>query len=328
MAQSEYNIQHIESLLSDSKAVIIGCTDNVRFTHPAPIGSSDSESITFVSERRNDRQHLIDHSKARVVVCDKSVSIRREWVQSGRAFIVVDRPRLVFSRIVSMIFLPAARREIHRTAVVSPHAKLGKSLHIGPNVVIGAAEIGDNTVIYGNVFIFDNVRIGANVVIKPGAVIGGSGFGLEKTPEGKVEMFPHIGSVIVGDDVEIGANTCIDRGALGDTVIGSGTKLDNLVHIAHNVKIGRRCVVTASATIAGSVILGDDVWVAPAATIQDGWEMGNKSMLGTASYLNRRLPEGETWIGAPAMPLEKFARQRVLLRQLPQRQNKGPGNEA
>ncbi|HOR30674.1 MAG TPA: UDP-3-O-(3-hydroxymyristoyl)glucosamine N-acyltransferase, partial [Candidatus Syntrophosphaera thermopropionivorans] len=149
--------------------------------------------------------------------------------------------------------------------------------------------------------------------IKNGARIGQTGFGFVKNEKGEWEKFPQIGNVIIEDNVEIGANTCIDRGALSTTTIGYGTKIDNLVEIAHNVQIGKNCIITGNVSIAGSCIIGDEVWIGPSVTINNGLKIGSKSFISIGSVIIKNLPPSSDVIGNPAEPKELYVKKRNAL---------------
>ena len=148
--------------------------------------------------------------------------------------------------------------------------------------------------------LYDDVAIGSNCVIKEGAVIGGTGFGFEVDDEGNHFRFPQLGGVIIGNNVEIGANTCIDRGALSSTVIGDFTKIDNQCHIAHNNKIGRNCIITSGTQIAGSNVIGDNIWFGPNSTIKEWCDIESDSFVGIGSVVIRKVKTGARVFGVPA----------------------------
>lgn len=248
---------------------------------------------------------------------------------SDRATIVVNVPKLAFAKAAAVLHPPKRRSPgIHATAVIARDAVVGRDVFIGAYVCVGeesvvgngtqiraGAKIGDNVrigdecVVHPNVFIEDGCTIADRVVLHAGVVIGADGFGYVKDESGSHIKFPQIGTVVIEDDVEIGANTCIDRGALGETRIGAGTKIDNLVQIAHNVRIGRRCVIAAMVGISGSVVIEDDVTlagqvgVADHVTIKRGVTVGAKS----AVFPNKTLTKG-FWMGIPARPFDEYKR--------------------
>jgi UDP-3-O-[3-hydroxymyristoyl] glucosamine N-acyltransferase len=160
--------------------------------------------------------------------------------------------------------------------------------------------VGDRTTIHAGVHIHGPARIGADVTIQAGTVIGASGYGYERAEDGTLEPFPQIGGVEIGDGVEIGANVCIDRAALGTTRIGARTRIDNLVHIAHNVQIGADCAVIANAMLGGSTQVGDRAWIAPSATIREQRRIGEDATVGLGAVVLASVPPGATVVGNPA----------------------------
>lgn len=193
---------------------------------------------------------------------------------------------------------------IHPTAVIESKIS-GKNVYIGPFVYIGKnVTIGNNCKINSNVSIYGNTVIGNNVIVDSCTVIGADGFGFEKNNSGKWEKFPHIGGVEIHDDVEIGANTCIDRGTLENTVIGKGTKIDNLVHIAHNVTIGTNCVVIAQSLIAGSCVIEDNAYIAMSVCVRNGIKIGKNSVVGMGAVVTKNVSPNITVFGVPAKPIK------------------------
>jgi len=185
--------------------------------------------------------------------------------------IVVDNPRLWFIKVVRKFFLPRQPPRIHPSAVIN----------------------------------YDCVEIGKNVRIGPNCTIGFEGFGFEENEEGSHERFPHIGKVILGDNVEVGGNTCIDRGALEDTMIGEGTKIDNLVHIAHGVKIGKNCQIIALTCIGGGVTIEDWAYVGIGASVRNQMKIGEKAFIGMGAVVVKDVDPGITVIGNPARPMKR-----------------------
>ncbi|MBX7055702.1 MAG: UDP-3-O-(3-hydroxymyristoyl)glucosamine N-acyltransferase [Pyrinomonadaceae bacterium] len=252
------------------------------------------------------------------------------------AVIYVDDPRLAFS-IVCEILHPPKRLDpaIHPTAVISPTVKIGDGVFIGAHVTIGegsvigddcqirpGSQIGDNvtigsgSILSSNVIIGDGCTLGSNVVLHAGVVIGTDGFGFARDKDRYVK-FPQIGTVMIEDDVEIGANTCIDRGALGETRIGEGTKIDNLVQIAHNVKIGKRVVIAGQSGIAGSSVIEDDVVIAGQVGISDHVTIKQGAVIGAKSavFPNKIVRPG-FWTGIPVQRSADYLKQAALLRNL------------
>lgn len=259
---------------------------------------ADSHSLIWVAKNKPGKEVIINSSAANVIVCDPVVDTT-QIDTTIKTLILTPDPRLYFLNVVRQFFTPKSPVGIHPSAVIHPETVIGQNVFIGPNCIIGKVIIGDDCALHGNVYLYDNVRIGSRVVIKPGTVIGGEGYGYQKNAEGVWEKFPHVGSVTIEDDVEIGGNTCIDRGTLGNTLIKKGAKIDNLVHIAHNVVIGERTMVIAHSQIAGSSVVGDDVWISPSCTLAKS-VIGNNSTIGIGSVVIRNIREKEMWFGNPA----------------------------
>ena len=214
---------------------------------------------------------------------------------------------------------------IEAGAVIGEFVEIGSGTIIGPSAVIGAqCKIGRDCAV-GPGATITNSLLGNRVLVHSGARLGQDGFGF--TPGGKgLEKMPHIGRVILQDDVEIGANTTIDRGALADTIIGEGTKIDNLVQIAHNVRIGRNCVITGHCGLSGSVTLGDNVMLGGRVGIADHVTLGNGVQVAAASGVMNDIPDNERWGGLPAQPLKQFFRELSMIRTLA-REKRKPSNE-
>ncbi len=201
-------------------------------------------------------------------------------------------------------------------AVVGPGARVGERSVIGPGCVLGeGAIVGDDCVLHASVTLYDGVRLGHRVVLHAGVVVGADGFGYAASPRGAVKV-RHLGGVVIGDDVEVGANTAIDRGTLDDTVVGAGTKIDNLCQVGHNVRIGRSCLIAGLTGIAGSAVVGDGAVLGGAVAVADHVRIGAGARIAGRSGVTKDVPPGETWAGFPARPYRQFARQLYLLDRL------------
>ncbi|HLJ63667.1 MAG TPA: UDP-3-O-(3-hydroxymyristoyl)glucosamine N-acyltransferase, partial [Stellaceae bacterium] len=228
---------------------------------------------------------------------------------------------------------PVLAGTIAPSAVIDGSAKLGEECVVGPQAVIGPGveigrrcQIGAHAVIGAGVVLGDEVRVGAHVTLShslvgsrvrllPGARIGQDGFGFAPSPSGHLKV-PQLGRVVIGDDVEIGANTTIDRGAISDTVIGAGSKIDNLVHLAHNVELGRGCVLVGQVGVAGSSKLGDFVMAGGQAGIAGHLRVGSGAQIGAQAGVMRDIEPGAKMLGAPALPAREFFRQVAVLAQM------------
>jgi UDP-3-O-[3-hydroxymyristoyl] glucosamine N-acyltransferase len=256
-----------------------------------------------------------------------------------RTVIRAPEPRTAFARAMSR-FYPTAELKpgIHPTAVVGADVELGALVFIGPHAVVGDGTragvavsigagcvvgkrvvLGDGTVLHPNVTIYDNVDIGRGVIIHSGAVIGADGFGYVNEHD-RWHKFPQVGRVEIGDFVEIGANCCIDRAALGVTTIGEGTKLDNMVHVAHNCRIGRHVVVAAQTGFSGSVVVEDHAVIGGQVGIGDKARIESRAVLGSGCGVltSKVVHSGETVWGTPARPLRQHLEQLANLAKLPE----------
>jgi UDP-3-O-[3-hydroxymyristoyl] glucosamine N-acyltransferase len=271
---------------------------------------------------------------------------------AGLALLISKDPYRAFAAAAGKLY-PAAMRPgvifedegIVPGAYVHPDARLEPGVHVDPGAVIGArAEIGSGTVISANAVIGPDVRIGREcaigpnatvvhalvgnrVIIHAGARIGQDGFGFAMSPRGHLKV-PQTGRVIVQDDVEVGASTCIDRGSTRDTIIGEGTKIDNLVQIAHNVVIGRHCVIVSHAGISGSTKLGDFVVIAGQAGVVGHVEIGDGAQVGAQAGVMNNVPAGARYGGSPAQPARDWLRETAIIRRLVKKGGADKGRES
>ncbi len=252
--------------------------------------------------------------------------------------IEVEKPKLAFALIAEILHPPKQRApEIHPSSVIAPSAKVGDQVFVGAFVCIGenssvgdrtqiraGAKVGDNVrvgkncVIHPNVFLEDGVTIGDRVILHAGVVIGVDGFGYVRD-EHSHHKFPQIGTVVIEDDVELGAHTCVDRGALGRTRIGRGTKIDNLVHVGHNCDIGERVVIAAQTGISGSVTIEDDCIIGGQVGFGDHIRVQSGAIIGSkAGVLPGKIVRPGVWWGIPIQPLDEYKRLNAHVGRLPQ----------
>jgi UDP-3-O-[3-hydroxymyristoyl] glucosamine N-acyltransferase len=294
----------IKRLIGPEKCRIIGDMKR-EFCGVAPIVVAKIGDLAFCTKKPEDAVPTLKKSRASVILCSNDV-LSQNIVFSNKTLVAVDNPRLWFMRCLNAFFPAESRRGIHPSAFIGKNCKIDEDVYIGPNVSIGnRVLIGKGTKIYSGVQIHDRARIGKNVVLKSGCVIGSDGFGFERNDEGTFEKFPHVGGVVIKDDVEIGGNTCVDRGTLSNTIIGKGTKIDNLVHIAHNVVVGKNCAIIALAMIGGGAKIGDGAWVAPTACVRDGITVGKQSLVGMGAVVTKNVPDGDVVVGVPAKSVKE-----------------------
>jgi len=250
--------------------------------------------------------------------------------------IKVKNPKLAFALIAEVLHPPKQRDpEIHPTAVISESADVALNAFIGAFTCVGdnssvgegtqlraGAKIGDNVsigrncILHPNVFVEDGCTLGDNVILHAGVVIGSDGFGFVRG-EDRYVKFPQIGIVVIEDNVEIGANTCVDRGALGETRIGEGTKIDNLVQIAHNVQIGKRVVIAAQTGISGSTVIEDDCVIGGQVGFGDHARVQSGAIIGSqAGVLPGKIVRPGVWWGTPIQPLDEYKRQNAHVKGL------------
>jgi UDP-3-O-[3-hydroxymyristoyl] glucosamine N-acyltransferase len=265
-----------------------------------------------------------------------AVIVPKTFSSTKKTLIRVENTRVAFAKAVAVFFPePALAPGIHATVVVAKSAQIDPSAHIGPHCVIGErVKIGANTIllarnfvgddssiasdtrIFPNVTLYPRTQVGARVRIHAGTVIGADGFGYVQDGATHLKV-PQIGHVIIEDDVEIGANACIDRGALGATKIGRGTKIDNLVQVAHNVQTGEHCLLISQSGISGSTKLGNHVILAGQAGLAGHLKVGDGAQVGAQAGVMQDIGPGEKVLGAPGQDPRDFMRQAAALRRLP-----------
>ena len=274
---------------------------------------------------------LVEKTQASVIICPLDMTA------AGKVLIRVENPSLAFSQAVSIFIgkpVPLCQG-IHPTAIISPEARLGKDVNVGPYAVIEKGVVlGDRTtvgshcylgvevtagadcLIYPNVTIRERSVLGQRVIVHSGTVIGSDGFGYVLV-DGRHQKIPQVGIVEVQDDVEIGANVTIDRARFDKTVIGKGTKIDNLVQIAHNVRIGENCIIIAQVGISGSTILGENVILAGQAGLAGHLNIGAGVVVAAQSGVSNSIPAGTVVWGFPAKPQQEARRVNACVQRLP-----------
>ena len=292
--------------------------------------------ITFIGSARHAKKW--GESKAAAALVDHGIEVP-DHNPEVRALLFVDNADLAMAELLGLFVNDPPRPQpgissqavVDESAVIDPSATIMEFASVGPNTTIGTRTIiernvhiaGDCTIgedchFRCGVVIRERCKIGARVSIQPNAVIGADGFGYRPDGKGGLIKIPHIGTVILGDDVEIGAGTCVDRGKFGPTVIGPQTKLDNLVQIGHNVRIGRGCVFAAMAGVAGSTVIGDFCQFGGKSGIADHLNIGSQVKLAANSAIMRDVPDGATLAGLPAIDFNEFWRILRIWNKLPE----------
>jgi UDP-3-O-[3-hydroxymyristoyl] glucosamine N-acyltransferase len=296
----------------------------------AGLADARDGDITFAEDAR--RAANLAHSDASAAVVGSDVPCALPALRC-------DDPRALFTRILALfapdpaaVFVPG----IHPTAVIHPAAELGDVTSVGAYAVIGAgveigdgacigphvvieagARLGEGCVIHAHVTIRERCRLGREVILHPGVVVGSDGFGYHPGPGGLVRI-PQIGIVVLEDGVEIGANSCVDRATTGETRIRAGTKIDNLVQIAHNVRIGAHTAISAQTGISGSCVVGDGVTMGGQVGMADHLTLGDGVKVAAKSGLTRDVPDGQTVFGYPATEFKRGFRLVALTHRLPE----------
>ncbi len=295
----------------------------------APADRAQPKDLTFAE---NENYFLrAEQSAAAAVIVDGPFKSNR------KTLIRVPNARVAFAKVLPLFFpgavFPAG---VHPTAVVAASAWVDTTAHIGPYCVVGEkarigarsvlqalnsvganCQLGEDVNLFPNVVLYPGTEVGSRVRIHSGTVVGSDGFGYV-LDNGMHRKVPQIGNVVICDDVEIGANTTIDRGALGPTVIGKGTKIDNLVQIGHNVTLGEHCLLVSQVGIAGSTKLGSYVILAGQAGLAGHLKIGNRASVAAQSGVMTNIPDGEKWMWTPAQPDRQAKRQMIALQQLPE----------
>ena len=323
---------------------LLSKTKDVGITRIAPPLLADENTLALALGE--DEIANLSKTKAQAALVPLGVNIE------GFTTIEVERPRLAMMKLITMFYeAPHVNSGVHPSAVVHPTAKLGENVALGPNVVIGEyAEIGDNTKILANgyvgngakvgqncffhpgVNIGDRVQIGNDVILHHGVSLGADGFSFvtenpnnieqarkdgeikEANVEQVIFKIPSIGSVIIGNNVEIGANTAIDRGTIEDTIIGDNTKIDDLVMIGHNCRIGKGCMIISQVGIAGSCVIGDRVVIAGQAGLADHLNIGDDTIIAAQAGVSKSFPAKSIVVGSPAMPRKEFIKQLKVMK--------------
>jgi UDP-3-O-[3-hydroxymyristoyl] glucosamine N-acyltransferase len=324
-----YTLQQINEKLN---GVIVGNTNQI-ITGPEQMELATDTQITFIGHKKYAK--LWEASKACAAVINADIDLQPG---ENKAFIKVKNADIAMAELLEL-FVPAApvfetdidaRATIHTTATIGDGCKIGAGCYVGKNVKLGKnvilypnctvmddVVIGNNTTIWSGTVVRERCVIGDYCILHPNVTIGADGFGFRPSPDGRgLIKIQHIGNVIIGNGVEIGANSCVDRGKFSATIVGDGCKIDNLVQIGHNSKMGRSCIMAGASGLAGSVTLGDGVVVGGGACISDHVTLGNGVQVGGGSGVMSDFEDGKKILGYPAVEARDMLKQWVALRNL------------
>ncbi|EAZ94561.1 UDP-3-O-[3-hydroxymyristoyl] glucosamine N-acyltransferase [Flavobacteria bacterium BAL38] len=321
----------IEEINEVVKGTIVGST-TTKITAPEQLEAANETEISFIGNKKYEK--LWSTSKACAAIVNEDISIEPG---ENKAFIKVKNADLAMSQVLALFAPPPPvfKTDIHPTATIDETAQIGNGTKIGANCYVGPnVKIGENSILYPNVTVLDECTIGKNTTLWPGAVvrerchigndciihpnatIGADGFGFRPDPEKGLVKIPQIGNVIIGNNVEIGANSSVDRGKFSSTILGDGCKIDNLVQIGHNSKLGMFCIMAGNSGLAGSVTLGNGVIIGGSASIKDHTTIGDGAMIGAGSGVAADVPAGKTMLGYPAIEAKDALRQWAILKRM------------
>lgn len=322
--------------LADRIGGVISGDSGIEITGVSGLKEAGTGDITFLSEKINIKD-AVRTSASVLIINDKMKELVSRDRDTPVTMLIVDYPQLAFAKVLEIFNpSPSVSTGVSEQAVLGKNIRMGADVSICPLAIIGddvslgdrvtiasgayigdGVTIGDNSFIHPNVTIREKTRIGKNVIVHSGTVIGSDGFGY--VPEkGRHHKIPQTGGVVIEDDTEIGANVTIDRATIGDTVIGRGTKIDNLVQIGHNVKIGTNCIIVSQVGISGSVEIGDGVVLAGQVGVRDHVKIGNGAIIGAQSGIGSDVPDGQIYSGSPAIPHKIWLRAQSIYAKLPE----------
>lgn len=317
------------SKLAELLSADLSGSGNIDITGAAGVSEAGEGQITFISGPQYTKDLEQSHAAAAIAPPDTP--------DTRVPLLRVKNPRLAFARVLGLFYVKPPTRSgisgkaeigsevvigkecsIHAFAVIADRVRIGNRVTIHPGCCIGEdCAIDDDTVVHANVSIGHRISVGKRVVIHSGTVIGSDGFGFV-TDGGRHHKIPQVGGVIVEDDVEIGSNCSIDRATLGNTIIKKGTKIDNLVQVAHNVTIGEHCLIAGQAGVAGSSMLGNYVVLGGQAGVADHVKVGDQVMAGGGTAITKDVEPGQVIAGYNAMPIRDWLKVQVLLPKLPE----------
>ena len=278
-------------------------TRNLQVTSFSSISDAGSTDISFCYYEGDKAINYISKSNAGIILCKQSIKGKINPKNEQKLYFL-DNPRLVFVQLFDKYSKDTETKEVSQDSIIHDSAKVGRGCSIGPYSVIDKnCVVGDNCIIGSRVSL-KNCVVGDNCIIQTGTAIGEAGFAYERYDTNELLQFPHIGKVIISDNVEICANCSIARGSLSNTIIGKGTKLDALVHVAHTVKIGKNCELTAGTIIGGSTTVGDSTWTGLNSTLKDNIRVGDNVIVGAGAMVIKDVENNDIVAGVPAKSIK------------------------
>ncbi len=322
----------LKELAEKLEAELVG-DPTLEITRIAPIESAEEGELTFLSDPK--KAPFLETTRASAVIVPKDVTV------PGKALLVVDNPYVAFAKAQALFYpRPRSTGEISPLAHIHPEAVLGARVRVSPFVcvergaVIGEGSIlhphvyvgegsvlGQECILYPGVKVYSGCHLGNRVILHGGVVIGSDGFGYAWDGRDHLKI-PQVGGVVIGDDVEIGANTTVDRGTLGDTVIEDGVKIDNLVQVGHNVRIGSRAIIVAQVGIAGSSEIGAGAILAGQVGVAGHIRVGKQAKVAAQAGIHNSVKDGEILCGSPAIPIKTFFKAASAFPKLPEMRRK------
>ena len=259
-------------------------------------------TLSFAKNSEYLCRRKLDIPEPFLVICPEDSKIE----ELSFSIVHSNHPRKDFTRVYNQFFIEEMPHTIHPNAVIEKKAKIGKNVGVGPNSYIGNCEIGDNTMIDGNAFIYTGTKLGKNVIINAGTVIGADGMGYERDENGVWMKFPQLAGVVIGDNVEVGSNTSIMKGALYDTFVGEETKIGHLCTIGHGVRVGKNCLITTQSMLGGSCQIGDYAQIAFGACVRNAIKIGKHAFVGMGAVATKDVEDGWLVMGIPARRIRKI----------------------